>query len=806
MKRDASISKKITAFIFAVILSVLCVLESPSLTMASEDTDVSYEEETEIYESYDDAETLEDSDAVPTDTDELIIDTDEEATESDTDAENVTEGESGEATDAITSDSSSEIYEEDKEDTSLDAKTSDKEETSLDAKTSDKEDASLDAKTSNMGNSSGNDDSTENEGQKEPTSDLSDTVKKPDTPSITKAVNAANAVKVIWTSVSNSDGYFVLRSENGSAFEKIKTVKSSKTVSFYDYSAVNDGSKYSYIIRAYVLNDDIYTESDDSDEVSIYRLNRPLKSSAKNLTSGGIDVNWKSTASADGYNIYRSVNGGEYEFLKTRNGNLNTSYIDKTATENGAVYRYRVSAFKKSDGIKYESSLSNIMIACGFKTVDVKSITNPGYKQIRVSWKKNAAADGYRITLRKGSASKNIYIPGSSTTSTIINVKSATGTYESFVCSYKIVKRAGLSDVKRYSAKGSSKTITLQKNILTVAVSDSAMTIRLKNTNPSYTDLKAAVWSSERGQDDLVWQSLSYISDGYYKVKLSPSLFKSRGTFYIHIYNGNNFVTGAAAIWNTENIGYKNMQLITLDKDWLYADHTSINSGAAVFYRASSNRNGIIVAINAGHGTNGCYNYYNLSHPDGTPKVTGGSTAEGAVWTVCDNYGMTFNDGVSENYVVLNVAGLLRNKLLAMGYDVLMLRNDVDSQLDVISRTVIANNIADCHISLHYDGDGLMYDKGVFYCSVPDGIKGMYPVSTIWQRNDHLGDCLIAGMENAGIGIFSERKIATDLMQTSYSTIPSVDIELGNQCSAHDVGTLSWYANGLAAGVDLFFS
>ena len=44
-----------------------------------------------------------------------------------------------------------------------------------------------------------------------------------------------------------------------------------------------------------------------------------------------------------------------------------------------------------------------------------------------------------------------------------------------------------------------------------------------------------------------------------------------------------------------------------------------------------------------------------------------------------------------------------------------------------------------------------------------------------------------------------------DLTQTSYSTIPSVDIELGNQSSDHSEEALKQLAVGLADGIDLFF-
>ena len=47
--------------------------------------------------------------------------------------------------------------------------------------------------------------------------------------------------------------------------------------------------------------------------------------------------------------------------------------------------------------------------------------------------------------------------------------------------------------------------------------------------------------------------------------------------------------------------------------------------------------------------------------------------------------------------------------------------------------------------------------------------------------------------------------MAMDLTQTSFSTVPSVDIELGDKASAHSSATLTTLADGLVAGVDQYF-
>lgn len=249
---------------------------------------------------------------------------------------------------------------------------------------------------------------------------------------------------------------------------------------------------------------------------------------------------------------------------------------------------------------------------------------------------------------------------------------------------------------------------------------------------------------------------------------------------------------------------YKNKEKIYLNKNWKYADHAKITSGYAVFYKAKKNRKGIIVGINAGHGTSNVGSRKTLCHPDGSAKVTGGTTSAGSTKAIAVSGGMTFHDGIRESTVTLRMAKILKKKLLAEGYDVLMIRNSKDVQLDNVARTVICNNVADCHIALHWDGDGLRYDKGCFYIGVPEKLKSMKPVKNHWEEHEALGKALIKGLKREKIKINGKGRMAVDLTQTSYSTIPSVDVELGNQASDHSNPTLVKLADGLARGIDRY--
>ena len=246
---------------------------------------------------------------------------------------------------------------------------------------------------------------------------------------------------------------------------------------------------------------------------------------------------------------------------------------------------------------------------------------------------------------------------------------------------------------------------------------------------------------------------------------------------------------------------------IGLDSNWKYANFSKIHTGKAKFYKTTAtNPNGIVITVNAGHGTSGGSSQKTQTHPDGTGKIVKGSTEAGAKMSDAIKVGMTFEDGATEAEINLKVALKLRDKLLAKGYNVLMIRETSDVQLDNIARTVIANNNSDAHIAIHYNSTTT--GEGAFYMKVTDNgdYKKMDPVSRMWQQHDRLGESLLNGLQEKGITIRSKRGELSDLTQTSYSTIPSVDIELGDKATPHDDAKNDQMAEGLAAGVDKFFN
>lgn len=272
--------------------------------------------------------------------------------------------------------------------------------------------------------------------------------------------------------------------------------------------------------------------------------------------------------------------------------------------------------------------------------------------------------------------------------------------------------------------------------------------------------------------------------------------------------------TGAAenGTGSGEDAGGKEAELgdyieLKWDDSWTYAENSKIHSDSVKLYMSTAGeRRNRVIAVNAGHGTSGGTKVKTLCHPDGTPKVTGGSTAAGETKATAVSDGTSLKDGISEAKVNLRLALVVRDMLLENGYDVLMIRETDDVQLDNIARTLFANRYADCHIALHYDSSE--NDKGLFCIGVPNvkSYRSMEPVASHYKEHIALCEALVSGEKEAGVKIYGSGIVDIDLTQTSYSTVPSVDMEVGDKGSDYSPEIHKKIAEGILKGLDIFFA
>ena len=247
-----------------------------------------------------------------------------------------------------------------------------------------------------------------------------------------------------------------------------------------------------------------------------------------------------------------------------------------------------------------------------------------------------------------------------------------------------------------------------------------------------------------------------------------------------------------------------------LEKSYRFATFSVINNGYALLYKLdknSPNYKNKTIAVNAGHGTKNGTMQKTYSHPDFSPKVSGGTTAKGSVKSAAVSDGTNFLDGTTEASANLKVAIELKNILLKSGYSVLMIREDDDCRLDNIARTVLANELSDVHISIHFDYTD--YNKGIFFIapSSDKNYQNMEPLKSNKHRIMSLGNYILYAFAEMGEKIWRNKGILySDLTQLSFSTNASVDIELGDRATKVTDNKIKIFAEGIKRGVEYYIN
>lgn len=165
---------------------------------------------------------------------------------------------------------------------------------------------------------------------------------------------------------------------------------------------------------------------------------------------GNIKLSWKAVDGAPGYNIYRSTSkNGTYEKIGTSSKN---SYIDKTAAVN-TYYYYKIAAKNAYEPCTSDLSKSIRGIILRASTVNTKLTKG---KKVRLTWNKNARANGYVIyrSLKKNSGYKEIarITSGSKTSYTDKTVKK-NKTYYYRIKAYKTLNQKTFLGVKSIKVK-----------------------------------------------------------------------------------------------------------------------------------------------------------------------------------------------------------------------------------------------------------------------------------------------------------------------------------------------------------------
>lgn len=232
----------------------------------------------------------------------------------------------------------------------------------------------------------------------------------PKTPVIS-LTRAYNKMKISWNKVSQADGYQIYRSTSkDSGYTRIKTVTSGSTLSYTD-SSVKHNVKYYYKVRAYTkVNDTKVYSAYSSVKYLTVRVAKAAIEKIIRINYHTLKITWDSVDGATGYRVYRSkTKDGEYKAVATLAGNDTVSYND-TDLKCGRRYYYKVSAYRKIDGVKYFGTYSEAK-NWFTRPSKVKLTDECYYKATKTTleWTKSKIADGYEIyrsTTKNGTYTK----------------------------------------------------------------------------------------------------------------------------------------------------------------------------------------------------------------------------------------------------------------------------------------------------------------------------------------------------------------------------------------------------------------
>ncbi len=169
-------------------------------------------------------------------------------------------------------------------------------------------------------------------------------------PNLAKVTNKLKGIQVAWQQVSGAKGYRIYRKSAGKNYGVVGTVESGDILTYTDSSA-KSGVKYTYTVSAYEGDkESAYNEKG----LSITRLAQPTLGEVETVSSSKLKATWKKVNGAEGYYVYRKVDGGNWVKIGTVN-NPDKLYFTNYYLNPNSTYYYAVSAFAGPNSSTYSS-------------------------------------------------------------------------------------------------------------------------------------------------------------------------------------------------------------------------------------------------------------------------------------------------------------------------------------------------------------------------------------------------------------------------------------------------------------------
>ena len=211
---------------------------------------------------------------------------------------------------------------------------------------------------------------------------------------------AADALRINWSKNASADGYIVEMYQGGKWARVAKITNNSTTT--FKKSGLKAGAVYKFRIRAYKTDCKTAVYGAYSAELAA----RTNPSVMKGVKLGGraadaLRINWSKSASADGY-IVEMYKGNKWVRVAKITNNSTTTF-KKSGLKAGAVYKFRVRAYKMSGSTAlYGNYSATVTARTNPSVIKGAKLGGRAADALRINWSKNASADGYIVEMYKG--------------------------------------------------------------------------------------------------------------------------------------------------------------------------------------------------------------------------------------------------------------------------------------------------------------------------------------------------------------------------------------------------------------------
>ncbi len=290
-------------------------------------------------------------------------------------------------------------------------------------------------------------------------------------PTVKVSYKDYKSLRISWSLVDGADGYRVYHKKNGDKKWTAIATFGSNTLSSCVHTGIATGIKHTYTVRGYRTNVDkkIWGDFDSKGVSKIPVTSAPRLTSAKNIAYKHIKVEWQQVDGAEGYKIYRKLDGAKsWSALGVVKGKDAISYVDKNAVC-GKKYHYTVRAYRKV-GTKTSYGLYNKtgISAMSLPEKPLLTVVSDNYNKIKIRWSQCYGATGYKVYKKTVGGSYYLLLKTASPSyTTYIDTVECGVEYSYYVTAYKTVDKVEYgsydSDVK--SCKAVPQTAKLQSVI-----------------------------------------------------------------------------------------------------------------------------------------------------------------------------------------------------------------------------------------------------------------------------------------------------------------------------------------------------